>query len=362
MRRMCDKALCEPLVSSSVTGMDDSNSLPSPDYKAYPPYHMEPSGSHPEGVSAPMDTKPSFEEVSSCNFARPNSWGEEAPSVGDVKPQVSIKREVVEQESRDGESEGGQSVIRCVDTSMPPPDGVCYDPRSRRPSGGFARPLDVPRAGEVIRSHHGSRYREVRRMNEQTRPDQPRPPDLNRHGESMRMTDCPPPPPSSSPSSSTTPTSSAGRPRATGKKERKKEETDDVSSSIPDLGKSHYNVVGFPLNCPCVVPTFSWVLFGREHNFCRSVILMTVITLLIMNPSHFRSPFPVLPPMKNSAINVRCSIPASVPRALPRVLVEYAIQSSPFSQRVQRWYTMECCSHALVRPPTLWSTCVQSNR
>lgn len=234
MRRMCDKALCEPLVSSSVTGMDDSNSLPSPDYKTFTQYHVNPSGPpHPERV----DTKPTFEEVTSCNYTRPSGWGEEPVPERDVKPHVSIKRESVEQESREGDSEGGQSVIRCVDTSMPPPDGVCYDPRSRRPSGGFARPHDVPRSGEVIRSHHGSRYRDVRRLNDPSRPDQPRPPDLTRQGDTMRVTDCPPPPPSSSPSSSTTPTSSSGRSRATGKKERKKEEPDDVSSSIPDLGK-----------------------------------------------------------------------------------------------------------------------------
>lgn len=329
---MCDKALCEPLVSSSVTGMDDSNSLPSPDYKTYPPYHMEPSGSHPEGVSAPVDTKPSFEEVSSCNFARPSGWGEEAPAVGDVKPQVSIKREIVEQESRDGEPEGGQSVIRCVDTSMPPPDGVCYDPRSRRPSGGFARPLDVPRAGDVIRSHHGSRYREVRRMNEQTRPDQPRPPDLTRHVESMRMTDCPPPPPSSSPSSSTTPTSSAGRPRATGKKERKKEETDDVSSSIPDLGKSQKQHSFFPYELPVYLPhlfpsSFNPRAFFFIHTMlCWSAIFMTSAYFADYVSSLSSSLLPSSPSKEVHDQSKCWGVPAFVLRAHARVLVEYPIQ------------------------------------
>lgn len=348
---MSDKALCEPLVTSSVTATEEATyspqeysgqeyssgqEYPPPEYTPFsssPSYHVE-AAQHVEAThgvevaqhveitppseeaSASGDTKPVFEELSPCKFPRPAPWRQKTSSEADVKPQVLVKRES-EMEYREGDGDGGgPGVIRCVETSMPPPDTHPYEHRGRRSSGEFARPMNVPR--EVIRGPHGARYRDARRSHDLPRPDQTRPPDL------MRASDCPPPTPSS-PSSPTTSSATGGRPRASGKKDRKKEEPDDVSSSIPDLGECWTCCVHGPL-----LPT-------TPRSALSPLLLSTPLTLLLPLSSSSLSTLPLLSLSTLSLLSI--SLPLVPPPSLS------LLRSPPpqtFTGPVVFWLSLLC--------------------
>ncbi|CAL4062609.1 unnamed protein product, partial [Meganyctiphanes norvegica] len=228
---MCDnsKVVCESLVSSSNLCMDQDmyqggsmppspRGCPSPaEAKAYPSYHVEVI--RHSAPLPPADHKPprSCDEITSCNRSWPQS-PIQRPFMQQQQEgmKVEIKMEEVTIRSRSNSGEG----------SMGPPT----DYRPRRPSGGeFARPLSVPRSGDIRAMHLAARgYNpQVRRLQDHTnsissgRPDELRPPDFSSHN--------------GQDGSLVLPSSSSGgaRPRVSPIKKERKEE--DVSSSIPDL-------------------------------------------------------------------------------------------------------------------------------
>ncbi|KAK7020189.1 hypothetical protein SK128_011535 [Halocaridina rubra] len=262
---MNEQAVCEPYVSSSVNESEETLYL-SQEYKGYSSYHMEPTTVYSEEVLPNRETKVLPGEVSSCNYhcsyADQDTWQQEYQEVPlhgreqrDIKPNIIIKEEETDpyekgqltpsqppqhQQSRlEGHEDLRTGVIRCVDSSMPPPDGVCYDPRSRRPlNKGFARPKERMRGSGDIFKVSGNKNKEMHQTHNPLPPPPPppplpradrnSPPDLAHHSNTGSD--------SSSPSPSSVPSpNGCGRQKSTGKKERKKEDAEDVSSSIPDL-------------------------------------------------------------------------------------------------------------------------------